>query len=71
MHPCAGKRWGKLQQNMLLAHALALYKWSSCDAAGNLDPYAAQRQDLGVDLDSEAKFSLPPAYCKFERREKA
>jgi sterol 14-demethylase len=69
MHPCAGKRWGKLQQNMLVAHALASYKWTSCDANGNVDPHAAQRQDLGVELDSESKFALPPAYCKFEPRE--
>ncbi|CZT15472.1 uncharacterized protein RCC_01329 [Ramularia collo-cygni] len=68
-HPCAGKRWGKLQQTILVAHALALYKWSSCDENGNKDPHAAQRQDLGVELDSEAKFALPAAYCKFEPRQ--
>ena len=71
MHPCAGKRWGKLQQHILVAHALATYKWTSCDADGKPDPYAAQRQDLGAELDSEAKFALPKAYVKIEPREKA
>lgn len=69
MHPCAGKRWGKLQQHILIAHALAAYKWTSCDANGKPDPYAAARQDFGAELDSEAKFALPKAYCKMERRE--
>ncbi|EJP67855.1 Cytochrome P450 CYP5282A1 [Beauveria bassiana ARSEF 2860] len=68
MHPCAGKRWGKLQQNILIAHALATYKWTSCDVNGKADPYAAQRQDMGAELDSEKKFALPPAYCKMEPR---
>ncbi|KAK3629225.1 hypothetical protein LTR56_005101 [Elasticomyces elasticus] len=71
MHPCAGKRWGKLQQNILLAHALAIYKWTRCDKDGKPDLHAAANQDLGVELDSEAKFALPAAYCKFELREKA
>lgn len=55
----------------MVAHALALYKLSSCDANGKPDPYAAQRQGLDTDLDSDKPFKLPPAYCKFELREKA
>ncbi|KAF1349182.1 cytochrome P450 CYP5282A1 [Delphinella strobiligena] len=70
VHPCAGMRWAKLQQNIIVAHALALYKWSSCDVNGKPDPYAAQRQGLGSDLDSDTPFALPPAYCKFKPREK-
>ena len=68
MHPCAGKRWAKLQQQIILANALALYKWSSCDAQGNPDPHAAERQRQDAELDSEAKFALPPAYVKMEPR---
>ncbi|RMZ83615.1 hypothetical protein DV738_g927, partial [Chaetothyriales sp. CBS 135597] len=36
-HPCVGMRWAKLQQNIILAYALALYKWQGCDADGNPD----------------------------------
>lgn len=63
-------RWAKLQQNIMVAHALALYKLTGCDANGQPDPYAAQRQGLDADLDSDKPFKLPPAYCKFEPREK-
>lgn len=70
MHPCAGKRWGKLQQHILVAHALAAYKWTSCDVHGKPDLHAAKRQDLGAELDSEAKFALPKFYCKLEPRDK-
>jgi len=68
-HPCPGKRYGKLQQNILVAHAIANYKWTRCDENGKEDPYAAQRMDLGADLDHGKKFDLPPAYCKYEIRE--
>ena len=71
IHPCAGMRWAKLQQFIMLAHALALYKMTSCDAKGNPDPYAAQRKGMDTDLDSDKPFKLPPAYCKFESRGKA
>ncbi|KAJ3493732.1 hypothetical protein NLG97_g4548 [Lecanicillium saksenae] len=33
-HPCVGMRWAKLQQNILMAYALALYKWEGCDEHG-------------------------------------
>jgi hypothetical protein len=69
MHPCAGQRWAKLQQFIIIAHALALYKWTSCDAQGNPDPHAVQRQRMDTELDSETKFALPPAYCKMEPRQ--
>ncbi|PPJ60177.1 hypothetical protein CBER1_08988 [Cercospora berteroae] len=70
-HPCTGMRWAKLQQYIMLANALALWKLSSCDKDGNVDPYAKERQrGLDVDLDSETPFKLPPALCKFEPRER-
>lgn len=28
-------RWAKLQQNIIMAYALALYEWTGCDAEGN------------------------------------
>lgn len=34
-HPCIGMRWAKIQQNIILAYALALYKWNGCDEHGN------------------------------------
>ncbi|KAK4539861.1 hypothetical protein LTR36_010322 [Oleoguttula mirabilis] len=69
MHPCAGQRWAKLHQRIILANALALYNWGSCNAAGNPDPYAAQGQRQDAVLDAETKFALPPAYCKMEPRD--
>lgn len=29
-HPCNGIRWAKIQQNIILAYAFAMYKWSGC-----------------------------------------
>jgi sterol 14-demethylase len=61
-------RWAKLQQHIIVAHALALYEWSSCDAQGRPDPYAAQRQGLDADLDAEMPFALPPSFVRFVER---
>ncbi|KAF2118823.1 cytochrome P450 [Lophiotrema nucula] len=33
-HRCVGQRWAKLQQNIIIAYALAMYQWSACDANG-------------------------------------
>lgn len=64
-HPCAGIRWGKLQQTMLIVYALAMYKWSSCEENGDPDPYAEHKKEL----DSRDPFVLPPSYCKVQPRE--
>lgn len=45
-----------------------MYKWTRTDKNGKPDPYAEQRLDLGADLDHDKKFDLPPAWCKYERR---
>jgi hypothetical protein len=50
---------------MLIAYALAMYKWSSCDENGELDLYAEHKKEL----DSRDPFVLPPSYCKLEPRE--
>ncbi|KAL2195267.1 putative cytochrome P450 oxidoreductase [Corynascus similis CBS 632.67] len=64
-HPCAGIRWAKLQQLIIVAHALAMYKWSCCDENGGPDPYAKHRREL----DSGKFFVLPPMYAKLEPRD--
>ncbi|KAI1378720.1 putative cytochrome P450 [Hypoxylon crocopeplum] len=33
-HPCIGMRWAKLQQNIIMAYALAIYNWTGCDEKG-------------------------------------
>ena len=50
---------------MIVAYALAMYKWSSCDKDGKPDLYARHRKVL----DTENAFNLPPAYCRLEPRE--
>ncbi|KAJ9605934.1 hypothetical protein H2200_009783 [Cladophialophora chaetospira] len=64
-HACVGMRWAKLQQTILVATALSMYQWHSCDANGNPDPYVKHRRIL----DSDHAFHLPPAYCKLTPRE--
>ncbi|OCT49994.1 putative Cytochrome P450 oxidoreductase [Cladophialophora carrionii] len=64
-HACVGMRWAKLQQTIIVATALAMYQWSSCDANGEPDPYVKHRRIL----DSDHAFHLPPAYCKVVPRE--
>ncbi|EME79061.1 uncharacterized protein MYCFIDRAFT_204672 [Pseudocercospora fijiensis CIRAD86] len=34
-HPCNGIRWAKIQQNMMLAYAFAMYKWTGCHKDGS------------------------------------
>lgn len=34
-HPCNGIRWAKIQQNIILAYAFAMYEWSGCKADGS------------------------------------
>ncbi|KAK4495529.1 hypothetical protein PRZ48_013861 [Zasmidium cellare] len=64
-HACMGTRWAKLQQYMIVAYAVAIYKWNSCQADGTPDPFIKHRRYL----DSDSAFKLPPAYAKLERRD--
>ncbi|KAF2178413.1 putative cytochrome P450 [Zopfia rhizophila CBS 207.26] len=66
-HPCTGMRWAKLQQNINLGYALAMYKWSGCDANGEPNPNFAQPTTALNELAP----SLPTGlYCKYVPREK-
>jgi sterol 14-demethylase len=56
-----------LQQIIILAHALALYKWSCCDEHGGPDPYAKHRREL----DSGNALVPPPMYAKLEPRDES
>ncbi|KAF2272824.1 putative cytochrome P450 [Westerdykella ornata] len=67
-HPCTGMRWAKLQQNIMLGYALAMYEWSGCDAQGNPNPHFAQPTTALNELAPR----LPTGqYCKYVPREKA
>ncbi|KAG6358768.1 hypothetical protein INS49_012287 [Diaporthe citri] len=35
-HNCAGMRWAKLQQNIIIAYSLAMYQWKNCDENGQV-----------------------------------
>ncbi|KKA17947.1 Uncharacterized protein T310_8106 [Rasamsonia emersonii CBS 393.64] len=65
-HPCLGMRWAKMQQHIIIAYALAMFKWSGCDANGQPNPHF----DRKTDMNSHAP-SLPQGlYCKHVPREK-
>lgn len=65
-HPCVGMRWAKIQQNILLGYALALYKWSGCDKDGNPNSHFAQPTTALNELAP----SLPTGlFCKYDPRE--
>ncbi|KAG6007647.1 hypothetical protein E4U21_005728 [Claviceps maximensis] len=52
-HRCVGQRWAKLQLTINLVYAVAMYKWSSCDADGNSIPtmeHTLDRDTHGNDL---------------------
>lgn len=66
-HPCIGMRWAKLQQNIILAYALAMFKWSGCDVTGQPNPHFTQPTTALNELAP----SLPQGlYCKYVLREK-
>ena len=67
-HPCIGMRWAKIQQNIILAYALAMFKWSGCDENGNPNPKFAQPTTALNDLAPKLPQGL---YCKYVPREKA
>jgi sterol 14-demethylase len=54
-----------LQQTIIVAYALAMYKWSCCDENGGPDPFAKHRREL----DSGKFFVLPPMHAKLEPRD--
>ncbi|GFF40034.1 hypothetical protein IFM58399_05788 [Aspergillus lentulus] len=65
-HPCPGMRWAKLQQNIIIAYAVAMYDWSSCDETGKPTPQAVHVKELNATRGTV----LPTAYCKLVPREK-
>lgn len=67
-HPCIGMRWAKIQQNMLLAYALAMYKWTGCDENGEA---ISKFQQPTHALDHLAPKLPQGTHCKFQRREEA
>lgn len=67
-HPCIGMRWAKIQQNIILAYALAMYEWSGCDENGQ--PISEFQQPTHA-LDHLAPKLPQGTHCKFVPREKA
>ncbi|KAF1952292.1 putative cytochrome P450 [Byssothecium circinans] len=67
-HPCIGMRWAKLQQNIIMAYALAFYKWQGCDESGNTNTEFKHPTHA---LDHLAPKLPQGTHCKFEPREKA
>ncbi|KAE8385292.1 cytochrome P450 [Aspergillus alliaceus] len=66
-HPCLGMRWAKLQQNIILVYALAMYQWSGCDADGQSIPPL----EPNINLDAAAPGLPQGIYCKYVPRQKA
>ncbi|KAG5965069.1 hypothetical protein E4U58_002974 [Claviceps cyperi] len=64
-HRCVGQRWAKLQLSINLVYAVAMYKWTSCDAEGNLLPAV----DHSFDRDRHGNQLAQGVFCKFECRE--
>lgn len=63
-HPCLGMRWAKLQQTIVLAYALAMFKWIPGDKNGK----PIGRFDFHPDPDRTVP-SLPEGvYAIFEPR---
>ena len=58
-------RWAKLQQNIILAYALAQFRWSSCDANG--EPIL--REGHRKELDDPEATSFAKFYVKYVPRE--
>jgi hypothetical protein len=60
-----GMRWAKLQQNIVLAYAIGMFKWIPCDANGNPVPPSDPRTNL-----EEPSADVPQGvYCKYVLRE--
>lgn len=62
-----GMRWAKIQLNIVLAYALAMYKWSGCDENGQPSTHFDRKTDLNA-----AGPSLPVGlFCKYVPRSMA
>ncbi|KAG5991256.1 hypothetical protein E4U52_003866 [Claviceps spartinae] len=64
-HRCVGQRWAKLQLTINLVYAIAMYKWSSCDADGHCLPPV----DHSFDRDRHGNQLAQGVFCKYECRE--
>ncbi|OJJ96979.1 hypothetical protein ASPACDRAFT_33648 [Aspergillus aculeatus ATCC 16872] len=63
-HPCLGMRWAKIQLNIILAYALAMYEWSGCDEKGQPSTHFDRKTDLNAPGPS-----LPVGlFCKYVPR---
>ncbi|RAH41256.1 cytochrome P450 [Aspergillus brunneoviolaceus CBS 621.78] len=63
-HPCLGMRWAKIQLNIILAYALALYEWTGCDEKGQPSTHFDRKTDLNAPGPS-----LPVGlFCKYVPR---
>lgn len=67
-HPCNGIRWAKIQQTMMLAYALAMYKWTGCFPDGSPNPEFIPPTTALKELAPALPQNL---YCKAVPREKA
>ncbi|KAF3763196.1 cytochrome P450 [Cryphonectria parasitica EP155] len=47
-HPCLGMRWAKMQQNIILGYALAMYRWIACDENGNPNVEFDRKTDVNA-----------------------
>ncbi|KAH6722844.1 putative cytochrome P450 [Leptodontidium sp. MPI-SDFR-AT-0119] len=67
-HPCNGIRWAKIQQNMMLAYALGMYKWTGCFPDGSPNPEFIPPTTALNELAPALPQNL---FCKAVPREKA
>ncbi|KAJ5274865.1 hypothetical protein N7497_005473 [Penicillium chrysogenum] len=66
-HPCMGMRWAKIQLNIMLAYALAMFEWSGCDENGQPSTHFDRKTDLNA-----VAPSLPVGlFCKYVSRNEA
>ncbi|KAG6014617.1 hypothetical protein E4U41_004799, partial [Claviceps citrina] len=63
-HRCVGQRWAKLQLTINMVYAVAMYRWSSCDADGNVLPPV----NHAIDLDRHGNNLAKGIFAKFEPR---
>ncbi|KAK4234363.1 cytochrome P450 [Achaetomium macrosporum] len=64
-HPCPGVRWAKLQMIIIVAYALARFRWISCDEHGRPIKPALHRKEL----DDPRATAFGKFYCKYVPRE--
>lgn len=66
-HRCVGQRWAKLQHYIVIAYALARFKWTPCDEYGHSVPPIDRETDFNKHGNSLAK----GIFLKHSPREKA